>query len=315
MGKSTSQKISIPTQNPRWDRWSYRLGCPVWGCKTWVDQIYPTGTRTDEYLSWYSHMFPTVEGNSTFYAVPPASTFEKWAEAAAPTFQFCFKFPRAISHELRLSGCKEELSQWLNRLSIMQESGHLGPSFLQLAPSFSFAYFAQLESFLRQLPCDWPWAVEVRHKDWFDESDCEARLDDLLRTLKIDRVLFDSRPLNSESATDDHERISQGRKPKSPFRTTLTGKRPMVRLIGRNNAAEVTAYWEAWALQIAQWIKDGLQPWIFTHAPDDTFAPGLARVLHEFVRLQLPELAELPNSNSMLAGDQKHPEHRQLELF
>jgi len=106
------------------------------------------------------------------------------------------------------------------------------------------------------------------------------------------------------------------RKPKSPFRTTVTGRRPMVRLIGRNDAAEVTAYWEWWSEQIALWIRQGYEPWIFTHAPDDTFAPGLARILHELIRLQLPEMPALPDWRSM-SGEVNEPprDWEQLKLF
>ena len=295
MGKSTPAKIQNPTHNPRWDRWLYRIGCPVWGCRHWSTQVYPNGTKADDYLNWYSHAFPTVEGNSTFYAVPPKSTFEKWRDTSALTFQFSFKFPRRISHELRLTRCETELAEWLDRLTVLHGAGRLGPTFLQLAPSFSFAYFPQLESFLKQLPRDWPWAVEVRHQDWFDNGNKESKLNDLLHDLNMDRVLFDSRPLNSMSASDITEATSQTRKPKSPFRSTVTGRRPMVRLIGRNDAAEISTYLEWWSVQIAVWIRDGLQPWIYTHAPDDAFAPGLARLLHDLVRLHLPDLPALPD--------------------
>lgn len=305
------------TQNPQWDKWSYRIGCPVWGCRTWANQVYPSGTKSEEYLTWYSRAFPTVEGNSTFYAVPQESIFQKWADACIPTFQFCFKFPRRISHDLKLVNCDQELKQWLQRLEILRKDDRLGPTFLQLAPSFSFAHFEQLACFLAKLPGDWPWAVELRHRDWFDEGEKEKRINDLLCRLQIDRVIFDSRPLNSEEATDESERTSQTRKPKSPIRMTVTGKRPMVRLIGRNNAAEVTEYWEWWADQIVQWIKHGFEPWIFTHAPDDTFAPGLARLLHEFVRIQLPSLDQLPLLSNT-SCDSKGPNEdlpKQLDLF
>lgn len=287
--------MATPKENPHWDKWLYRIGCPVWGCRTWGDQVYPTGTASSEYLAWYSSMFPTVEGNSTFYAVPPVDTFEKWRSQSAATFRFSFKFPRRISHDLKLSHCDAELRQWLDRLAILQDGGRLGPTFLQLPPSFSFRYLSQLETFLRKLPADWPWAVEVRHLDWFDEKDQESRFDALLETLGMDRVLFDSSPLNSMDAADEFETVSQKRKPKSPFRTTATGRRPMLRLIGRNNPAEVADHWEKWSIQIANWIRDGYEPWVFTHAPDDTYAPGLARLLHDMIRIQLPELFELPN--------------------
>ena len=316
MDKSTPTKIQIPTHNPLWDRWSYRIGCPVWGCRQWANQVYPIGTQTEDYLKWYSHSFPTVEGNSTFYAVPPKSIFEKWRDTSAETFQFCFKFPRKISHDLRLLRCESELAEWLDRLSVLHDASRLGPTFLQLAPSFSFAYFTQLESFLKKLPRDWPWAVEVRHQDWFDNGEKESRLNTLLQELSIDKVLFDSRPLNAMLASDVTEETSQTRKPKTPFRTTVTGLRPMLRLIGRNDPSEVATYWDGWSEQIAIWIREGYQPWIFTHAPDDAYAPGLARLLHEFIRLRLPELPQLPEYRG-LVPETKDPDGdlKQLRLF
>ena len=316
MGKSPSLKTKIPMHKPQWDRWSYRIGCPVWGSPSWSDQVYPAGTPTDDFLAWYSCAFPTVEGNSTFYGVPPKTTFEKWRDTSADTFQFSFKFPRRISHDLRLQRCETELAEWLDRLSVLADSNRLGPTFLQLAPSFSFAYFPQLSAFLRQLPSTWPWAVEVRHPEWFDQGDKESRLNDLLQELGIDRVLFDSRPLNSMSASDETEVTSQTRKAKSPFRTTITGRRPMLRLIGRNDAAEVTSYWEWWSEQIANWIREGYQPWIFTHAPADAFAPGLARLLHEMIRLHLPALPSLPSWNELAPpAESTNNELKQLRLF
>ena len=316
MGKSSSAKTQIPMHKPQWDRWSYRIGCPVWGCRNWSDQVYPVGTQTDDFLSWYSCAFPTVEGNSTFYAVPPKSTFEKWRDSTAETFRFSFKFPRKISHDLRLQRCDTELKEWLDRLSVLKDANRLGPTFLQLAPSFSFAYMPYLSSFLKRLPSDWQWAVEVRHQDWFDDGDKESRLNELLQTLGVDRVLFDSRPLNSRTASDETEEASQTRKPKSPFRTTVTGRRPMVRLIGRNDAAEVAGYWEWWSEQIANWIREGYEPWIFTHAPDDAFAPGLARLLHELIRLHLPELPELPSWQELSPSHKPTTDElKQLRLF
>ena len=301
---------------PSWDSWLYRIGCPVWGCKEWGEVVYPTGTSSTEYLGWYTRHFPTVEGNSTFYAVPPISTFEKWRDQAAPGFKFCFKFPKSISHDKQLSFCDSELRDWLNKLSVFESSGQLGPTFLQLGPSFAYKSFARLEKFLRSLPAEWPWAVEVRHSDWFDAGPNESRLDDLLSDLRIDRVLFDSRPLNSRDPSDVSESASQARKPKSPFRTTVTGTRPMVRLIGRNDPAEVVDYWKFWARQIDEWISQGLQPWIFTHAPDDRFAPSLVYLFEEYLSQLRENLTSLPRFNTpKVAKNNLGPALRQMDLF
>jgi uncharacterized protein YecE (DUF72 family) len=315
MSKSTHRAIALPNPLTVWDNWPYRIGCPVWACKHWGDQVYPAKTPSDQFLDWYSRCFPTVEGNSTFYSVPPIATFEKWCERSAPGFRFCFKFPRTISHDLQLVGCEEPLRQWLERLEILARHNRLGPTFLQLAPSFSPRQFDSLAQLITQLPREWPWAVEVRHRDWYEDASCEERLNALLHTHGIDRVLFDSRPLNALDASDAFESASQIRKPKLPLRSDVTGPRPMVRLIGRNQIAEVDLYWEEWADRLAQWIRDGLQPWIFTHAPDDTFAPTLVRSLHERLQQRIPSLPSLPSLDGLLqapprdGGARGHGDH------
>ncbi len=316
MGKSTSKKRAIPTAIPQWDRWLYRIGCPVWGCREWTDSIYPAGTPTDSYLRWYSCLFPAVEGNSTFYALPSKETFGKWRDEASPTFQFCFKFPREISHQRRLLGCNDLLTEWLDRLEVLRDSGQLGPTFLQLPPSFSWQQFPELESFLRALPKDWPWGVELRHPDWYDGADRELQLDTLLSSLSIDRVIFDSRPLNATDAQDASEQAAQSRKPKTPLRLTVTGKRPMVRLIGRNQLEPITEYMQQWSETIAGWIHQGYQPWIFTHAPDDQYAPFLARHLHDSIRLLIPSLPPLPTlAQVQVMSSATTDEPQQLRLF
>lgn len=235
-------------------------------------------------------MFGIVEGNSTFYGLPGLDQFQRWADEAIDGFEFCFKFPQQISHQLMLRNCQSQLDQFLMRLNVLAQSNRLGPTFLQLGPSFSYQHFNALESFLHGLPKSWPWAVEVRHLDWFDESTKESELNQLLSELGIDRVLFDSRPLYATPPSDDAERLSQSRKPRSPYRTTITGSRPMLRLIGRNRAQEVDLFWRQWSKTISHWISAGLKPYIFTHAPDDRFAPELAFKLHALIRQELLEL-------------------------
>lgn len=269
---------------PSWSGWPYRLGCPVWACKHWGGTVYPAGTNAKNILQWYSSWFAISEGNSTFYGLPSIEQITRWAGDSVTDFEFCFKFPRAISHDKALQNCQEEFDQFLERLQVLAEHKRLGPTFLQLGPSFSGRDFKRLESFLERLPSQWPWAVEVRHQDWFDQGTHEAHLDQLLRSRNIDRVLFDSRPLYSLPPSDASERESQSRKPRSPYRTTVTGSRPMVRLIGRNRDNEVTDYWIEWSKIICDWIDQGLTPYVFTHSPDDRYAPQLARKLHALIQ-------------------------------
>lgn len=288
----------------------YHLGCPVWACPDWVGSLFSTRDRT-KWLEQYSKVFSTVEGNSTFYGLPSRETVERWARTTAKGFQFCLKFPRSISHGRRLIDAESETGLFLDILSVLTESGRSGPSFLQLPPTFSFAEFDRLQTYLEGLPAEFSYAVEVRHPDFFDEGTAETTLNEALRALKIDRVLFDSRPLFSRPPADSSEEVAQSRKPRSPLRRTVTGTRPMLRLVGRNSVHDTRPWIEEWAETVADWIRAGLEPYVFTHSPNDAFAPELASTFHSTLQTHLPSLAELP----AWPGRKDDTGPRQLHLF
>ncbi|NJM42338.1 MAG: hypothetical protein HC853_17175 [Anaerolineae bacterium] len=65
---------------------------------------------------------------------------------------------------------------------------------------------------------------------------------------------------------------------------------------------EANAPWLAeWARHIADGLRTGTDVFFFTHHPDDTFAPGVARLLHGLARERaeipaLPEWGEIESS-------------------
>lgn len=154
--------------------------------------------------------------------------------------------------------------------------------------------------------------MEVRHEGWFDGSTREHALDALLNELKIDKVIFDSRPLYALPPSDASERAAHTRKPKIPVRTTVTGKHPFLRLIGRNRLAEVQSSVDYWAPIIASWLTAGFEPFVFTHAPDDKQAPLLARMLHAAIKSHFGELPPMPPWPGEAPA---RPAEIQLELF
>ncbi len=50
------------------------LGCPIWGLKGWVGNFFPAGAKQRDFLALYSRRLNTVEGNTTFYAIPDPAT-------------------------------------------------------------------------------------------------------------------------------------------------------------------------------------------------------------------------------------------------
>lgn len=257
----------------------YHLGCPVWGHKDWVGRYFAAGSQPDAFLRQYASVFNAVEGNATFYGLPRATTVERWAQDTPGTFRFCFKFPQTITHDRRLVGAAAETAAFL---ALLRPLGpRLGPLMLQLPPGFGPDDLPQLAHFLRDLPRDLAYAVELRHPAYFSGGDAEAGLDDLLAGLAMDRVIFDSRGLWDSDRSDPLVRAAQARKPRLPVRLTVTGRSPVVRFVAHAHMDANRWLLKAWADQLALWIGQGLEPFVFVHAPDEGLAPQLARQLHE----------------------------------
>ena len=271
----------------------YRLGCPVWACGDWVGSLYSTANRR-RWLGEYTSVFGTVEGNSAFYALPAADVVARWADEAAPGFRFALKTPGAITHERQLVGAEHDTAEWIERLRLLADADRIGPTLLQLPPYFAGAQLGDLRRFLETWPRELPLAVEPRHDDYFDGGSVENEFDALLRELGFDRALFDSRALFHAPPDDEIERASQGRKPNPPRRRTVTGRRPFLRFVGRNTLAQADPWIDEWAEAVAGWINDGLEPYVFCHAPNDALAPRFAERLHEAVRKRTTGLEGLP---------------------
>jgi uncharacterized protein YecE (DUF72 family) len=290
-GQSSTGRLSPERVSPG----NLYLGCPVWSCAAWAGHFLTSDARQRDFLSQYSSVFNTVEGNSTFYALPNLDTVRRWAVETPLGFRFALKFPRDISHDKQLVRAERETEKFLEILRILASADRLGPSFLQLSPKFDGTQFPALETYLRNLAKEkMPLAVEVRHADYFDSGLREQALDDLLKELAIDRVIFDSRPLFSARPSDESEIESQRRKPQSPLRLTVTGQHPFLRLVGRNSLETTRLWLEEWAPIIAGWLQQGRTPYVFAHTPDDFFAPAMARVFHQELQKYRPEEPNLP---------------------
>lgn len=288
---------------------AYYLGCPIWACERWHGSLYTRKAPRREWLRQYSRVFNTVEGNSTFYGLPSLESVRRWADESREGFRFALKFPREISHDHRLIGAQRETDEFLQVLALLWEARRLGPTFLQLPKGFSGAHLADLKNYLSRLPREFPYAVELRHEDFFSDP-IEHELDEFLRERQVDRVIFDSRPLFSAPPDDPIEHESQQRKPRMPVHTHVTSKHPLVRFVGRNDLHRATPWIREWALVVAGWIEGGLRPFIFTHSPDDTHAPQFARLFHQELSKHTTRVDPLPS----WPGEEESSA-RQLDLF
>jgi uncharacterized protein YecE (DUF72 family) len=141
-----------------------RLGTQGWNYEAWVGVLYPSGTRPAEFLSVYSRAFDTVEVDSTFYAIPPATTISGWAARTPAGFVFSLKLPQVITHEKRLRDAGDETAEFLERARGLGTK--LGPILLQMGPDFGIEELPALVDYLPTLPTDLSFAIEFRHRDW-----------------------------------------------------------------------------------------------------------------------------------------------------
>ncbi|HRD66906.1 MAG TPA: DUF72 domain-containing protein [Candidatus Competibacter sp.] len=270
------------------------LGCPVWSNRDWVGELFAAGAKPRDFLRQYAVVFDTVEGNNCFYGLPKLETVIRWRDETAPGFRFCFKFPRTISHERRLRDAGAETAEFLDRLTPLAVAGRLGPSFLQLPPSFGPADLPALRDYLVALSDDFRYAVEVRHRAFFTKGEAERQLNRLLFELGVDRVMLDSRALFAADPADPDTRAAQGKKPRLPVHAISLGPHPFIRYIGHPEPEANRPFLEPWLDKLALWLSEDREPYVFIHTPNNRYAPRLARLFHELLRARCPEVGALP---------------------
>jgi uncharacterized protein YecE (DUF72 family) len=64
---------------------------------SWRPGFYPAGAKPADFLGLYAERLPTVELNGTFYRLPAADQFARWAAGVPDGFRFAVKAPKAVS--------------------------------------------------------------------------------------------------------------------------------------------------------------------------------------------------------------------------
>jgi uncharacterized protein YecE (DUF72 family) len=264
----------------------------MWAHRPWVGRFFPSGTKPGTELPLYARWCNAVEGNTTFYAEPLSTTIEKWSEQAPDDFRFAFKLPRLITHDRRLRDVAREVRSFLDAVEPLGD--RVGPIQVQLPRSFGPESLDVLRLFVRRLPLDWAWALELRHPSFFDGSAARHAVDEMCLSREIGRVVLDSRALYATPADSDAARDERRSKPDLPIVLDAVGKFPIIRVIGEDSPDGTLAGIMVWVDQVIAWIGEGREPYVFAHQPENLDSPGLARAFHEAVAARLPTLAPLP---------------------
>jgi uncharacterized protein YecE (DUF72 family) len=156
-----------------------------WSYQQWVGGFYPNNRVAK--LPFYSHIFNSVEVDSSFYRTPSKSMVAGWIKATAPDFKFSLKIPKTVTHDKRLAGIEKEFLDFVDLVEPIAKAGKLGCLLAQLPPTFTFKEKDSLESFFNLLPRDIHFAVEFRHESWNREETW-----DLLEKYDVANTVIDS---------------------------------------------------------------------------------------------------------------------------
>jgi uncharacterized protein YecE (DUF72 family) len=268
------------------------VGCAMWTHAAWQGRQLPHPLAAKDRLRAYASWCNAVEGNTTFYAIPAVQTVRSWAAQTSPDFRFLLKLPKVITHERRLSDVAEPQRAFLAAIEPLGPRAHA--LWVQLPPAFGPTDLGALAAFLRRLPPEYRYTVEVRHRAFFEEQQYARQLERVLGDVGAEWVSFDTTVLFTGSPTSDAEREAWQRKPRLPRRTRALTGHPMVRYIGRDDVARTIEGWQPWLDAVVDWLREGRSPTVLVHTPDNVDALWLARRFHDAVRARVPEVEPLP---------------------
>lgn len=196
------------------------VGHASWAEKTLIDcgRFYPADVKTPEArLRHYASVFPLVEVDSSYYAIPTPTTAHNWAARTPPGFVFnvkAFRFftghqtdvqvlPKAVKDMLpgrkrllfRESPAEVREALWVafdQALEPLRANGKLGLIHFQFPPSVvpSPKVTAHIEHCVERLAHD-TISIEFRHRSWWVDSKRTVETLAWLRAMNVVHTVVD----------------------------------------------------------------------------------------------------------------------------
>lgn len=145
----------------------FRIGTCGYSYDDWRDVFYPKDLRQNGYLRFYSLVFPFVELDFSWYAMPKPDSLQLMAEQVSPGFLFSLKAHRSLTHEIG-PDWETSVTRFSEAADALHSRNRLAAVLLQLP--FSFHYTADNRRYLGDL-CTalsaFPLVVEFRNEAWY----------------------------------------------------------------------------------------------------------------------------------------------------
>ena len=163
------------------------IGTSGYSYHEWVGIVYPEGTKTKDYLAYYAELFPTVELNYSYHAMPKPENLAKMLADGGPKLRFSIKAHQTLTHIIDACKWEEEAKTYIKAIEPMIEAGRLDAVLFQFPYSFKYEDDNRryLDKLLKAFK-DVPTAVEFRKSDWYTGKVIEG-----MRIRKVPLVSLD----------------------------------------------------------------------------------------------------------------------------
>lgn len=267
----------------------FYLACPAWNDKGFVGKIFPPGTKQKDFLQQYSKHFNAIELNSTYYNLRLENLL-RWKDTVPDSFHFCPKISRDISHFRQLNGAADQTRYFCDQVAHFESQ--LGPVWALLPQQFGPERLGVLEEYLRNFPPGIPFAVELRHEDWFRNQQQPHEVFNLMEDTGTVSLISDV----------------AGRRDVLHLR--ITSPSVIVRFVGNRLIQSDFDRIDAWVDRLKIWFDAGLQSvYFFLHQPEEylnaDIGAHLAKRLKEVCGLEVqgPRLLPGPEAQPDLFGE------------
>lgn len=245
------------------------IGCAKWGRTEWVGKIYPPKAKEKDFLDHYVNHYNSIELNATHYKVYGEAGIKKWtAKAGDRDFKFCPKMYQGVTHRGSLKGKDFIMNEFFRGIVAFEE--YLGPIFIQVSETFSPKRKEELFEFLKKLPTDLQFFLEVRHPAWFANSEISEELFIVLKEMNIGAVITDT----------------AGRRDCAHMHLTLP--KTFIRYVG--NSLHITDFKriDDWVNRLKYWLDKGMEElYFFMHMHDEATSPELTVYLVDKMNKEL----------------------------
>ena len=163
---------------------------------------------------------------------------------------------QGVTHRGSLNGKQFITNEFFRGIVAFEE--YLGPIFVQVSDAFSPKRKEELFDFLRSLPTDLQFFLEVRHPDWFKKDDIREEMFATLKSLNMGAVITDT----------------AGRRDCAHMHLTIP--KVFIRYVGNSLHPSDFTRCDVWVERMKYWMDKGLEElYFFMHMHDEATSPEL----------------------------------------